>query len=70
MKIIPNKVIINLDDKGNYNSGIIIYRKEDKGNIQEKYYTASFASSIPGGAITSILSKIMQFVKKQENANE
>jgi hypothetical protein len=70
-EIVPNKIIIDFDKHGNYQSGVIQYRTKTDGHYSQKYKTISIEGS--GHSIPVLNAMLVQFrnhARKAEGASD
>jgi len=64
----PQKLIIEIDSKGNYTEAILVYKIKDNetGEVDNKFNTISVKSKISVPIISTILKNAVDSVKEKE----
>ena len=68
--IIPIKIVIDFDVKGDFVNGILLYKKvEESGSMAAKTNSISIKNGVNIPIMNGLIQKAIQFAKKQEGIN-
>jgi hypothetical protein len=65
-EIVPHKLIINLDNNGDFKTGLLQYRIRSGGALNNKFFTMTIDNGIQIAAINGVLAQAKRHAEKGE----